>query len=104
MRKLLLNFSLVLLNTIGITAAQNITVNTGVTATVLVNSLVDPSVTVSNITQSCKNAQRGTFANGSALGISNGIILTSGNANDAVGPNAEGCSAESANTSVNGNY
>ena len=61
-----------------------LTVNTAVTPAQLVNALVgNQGVTVSNITSNCPNAARGLFSTGpnpTTLGITSGIVLTSGTA------------------------
>lgn len=54
----------------------------------LVNSILGSGVTASNITYSGAPNASGTFTDGaSSIGINSGIILTSGDANFAVGPN-----------------
>lgn len=61
----------------------------GVTPTTLINSLVGSSMTITNVTLNCPNNAYGTFSNGltTNMGISNGIILTTGSATNAIGPN-----------------
>ena len=57
-------------------------------ANALAQTLVGPGVVISNAIINCPDSASGTF-NGTAsnLGISAGILLTSGNVNNAVGPN-----------------
>jgi hypothetical protein len=63
------------------TACAQLSVSANKTATQLANALVGSGVTVSNATLTCPAAANGTFSGGTApLGISNGILLTSGNA------------------------
>ena len=76
------------------------TISTGVlTPTQYVNNLVGPGISVSNVTfnGSTSNAtmvrdQVGHFLNGSAtnIGINNGLILSTGKATGAIGPNNSG--------------
>jgi gliding motility-associated-like protein len=64
-------------------------INTAVTATTLVNSLIGQGMTVSNITLNCTQGAYGTFTNGNTtnMGITNGIMLTTGQCTNAMGPN-----------------
>jgi gliding motility-associated-like protein len=70
------------------TQAQ-INISPGVSATTLINSLVGSSMTVTNVTLNCPTNAYGTFSNGSStnLGLNTGILLTTGNASIAQGPN-----------------
>jgi gliding motility-associated-like protein len=53
-----------------------------------VNNIVGPGVVVSNITKNCNPNATGTFsATGTNLGITQGIILGTGKAIEAIGPN-----------------
>ena len=63
-------------------------VNSAVTPTQLVAALVGSGLTVSNITMNCPTGASGTFANGNTtnIGLTNGIMLTSGSVNNAIGP------------------
>ena len=69
--------------------AMALSITTTSNGTALANGLVGSGVTVSNVTLQGAATQQGTFSGGfaSGIGIENGVILTSGNANDAVGPN-----------------
>lgn len=61
------------------------------TAQQLVNNLVGGGVTVSNVTYNGQNVQSGTFdATATVLGIDQGVILASGDINNAIGPNDQG--------------
>src|SRR5688572_26619228 len=55
----------------------------------IVNSLIGGGMTVSNITMNCPANAYGTFSNGNTtnLGLTNGILLTTGSATMAIGPN-----------------
>ena len=60
----------------------------GVTMTSLVTSLLGQGVLVSNVVLTGANAGAGVFEGGaSILGFATGIVLSSGNVNDAKGPN-----------------
>lgn len=67
-------------------------VTTGGTATSIVQTLVGPGVTVSNAVINCPGNAYGTFSNGATtnIGLTSGIILTSGSASIAIGPNTSG--------------
>ncbi|MFN0031734.1 MAG: choice-of-anchor L domain-containing protein, partial [Flavobacteriales bacterium] len=67
-------------------------VDSTVTAIELANEIVGPGVTVSNVTLQSPSTGAGIFSNGNAtsIGISNGILLTTGDAFDAIGPNLVG--------------
>ena len=61
---------------------------TGVTPNDLANTLVGSGVTVSNVTYLGANTAAGLFNGGSGIiGFEDGIILSSGDMNDVVGPN-----------------
>jgi gliding motility-associated-like protein len=66
-----------------------LTVTPGGTPATIVNSLIGGGMTVSNITMNCPTNAYGTFANGNTtnLGLTNGILLTTGTATMAIGPN-----------------
>ncbi|HTL83157.1 MAG TPA: choice-of-anchor L domain-containing protein, partial [Bacteroidia bacterium] len=70
-------------------ASAQLTVNPGVTAASLISSLIGQGVTVNNVVINCPTNAYGTFSNGAStnMGISNGIIMTSGSAVNAIGPN-----------------
>ncbi len=73
----------------GNTYAQlNVTANNNANA--LLSSIIGQGVTVSNVTLNCPNGASGTFttgASGSNLGLSSGMMLTTGLASNAAGPN-----------------
>jgi hypothetical protein len=77
-------------------SAQALVVTTNNNATALANALGGSGITISNAALTSSAAtQQGTFTSGGNIGIGSGVILTSGNANDAVGPNkASGTSTE----------
>ena len=75
-----------------VTRAYALTVNSVTGASDLVNTIIDPAtVTVSNISFTGTLDAVGIFSDGlsSGLGIDRGIILTTGSAAGAVGPNNE---------------
>lgn len=75
-----------------VTRAYTLTVNSVTGASDLVNTIIDPAtVTVSNISFTGTLDAVGIFSDGlsSGLGIDRGIILTTGSAAGAVGPNNE---------------
>ncbi len=60
----------------------------GVTPTDLVNNLLGPGVTISNVTYNGAPAAAGTFSGGTGIiGFENGIILSSGKISTVIGPN-----------------
>jgi len=67
-------------------------VNQGVSQATLLSSLLGQGLSVSNVTLNCPTNAYGTFSNGNTtnLGLTNGILLTSGSANNAIGPNTIG--------------
>jgi hypothetical protein len=76
--------------------AQLIVTNTSTPAQLVQNNLVGPGVTVSNVTfngapANTVNPQIGLFdGTNTTLGMAEGILMTSGNVNAAVGPNNNG--------------
>ena len=75
---------------IGMAAHGALLVTTSTDATVLANALAGTGVTVSGATLTGASTQQGTFTGGvsAGIGIGSGVILTSGNANLAPGPNS----------------
>ena len=71
------------------TANAQLVVNPGVTSAQLISALAGNGLTVSNVQLNCAPNAYGTFSNGNTtnVGITNGILLTTGNANVAIGPN-----------------
>ena len=67
-----------------------LTVTQGGTAQSMASSIVGPGVIVSNATLNCPTASYGTFTGTSNVGLTNGILLTTGNVNDVPGPAANG--------------
>ena len=69
----------------------DLTVTTDVTPQELAQLIVDPQVTISNVTYTGADVARGLFmgGNGCGLPIDSGVILSSGDVNLAVGPNTE---------------
>ena len=57
-------------------------------ATMLVNQLIGPGISVSNATINTQPNAAGTFvSNGSNIGLPGGVLLTSGEVGNAIGPN-----------------
>lgn len=68
-----------------------LTVNTAVTANQLAQSIAGNGVSVSNVTLNCPTGAYALFtAGGTNLGMPNGVLLTSGQASIAIGPNFSG--------------
>jgi gliding motility-associated-like protein len=66
---------------------SQLSVNSAVSASQMVSALIGQGATVSNVVINCAPGGYGTFTNsGTNLGINNGIILTTGQAYLAVGP------------------
>ncbi len=83
--------SSILLLVSGVAGAQIVTTDlTGAqTATDLANLLAGPGVTVSNVTYTGANIAAGSFTGGTGIiGFESGVILSSGNIADVIGPNA----------------
>lgn len=79
---------------IGFTSSAQLTVSqTGTVAQWVQNVLIGPGITVSNVTYTGDPLAIGTFATGTNatnLGFTGGIIMTSGKATNAIGPNNSG--------------
>ena len=71
--------------------AHAVNITTTSDANVLVGSLLGSGITVSNVTYNGAAVASGTFTDGlsSGIGIDTGIILTSGDASLAPGPNTQ---------------
>lgn len=68
-----------------------LTVNTNITAQTLAKAIVGKGAVVTSATLNCPTGACGTFtANNTNLGLNSGILLTSGEADKAVGPNSSG--------------
>ena len=99
MRNFNLLLSILLLN-VFYSISQDMVVSSSSTATQLVNSLIGPGITISNITTNDAGAtQRGSFTGGNSITfpMDNGIILTSGSINDIPGFNASGVTSTNSN-------
>ncbi len=70
-------------------SSSNLTVEANPTPEELVRLLVGTCVTISNVTYTGADVARGTFTNGICAGlpIDSGVILSSGNKTNALGPN-----------------
>jgi|AntRauTorckE5430_2_1112549.scaffolds.fasta_scaffold00012_19 gliding motility-associated-like protein len=68
--------------------ALPIQVDTAVTATALGEAIRGPGTVISNVTLTCPEGQYGVFlGDGSDLGLPSGVLLTTGSAKGAIGPN-----------------
>lgn len=68
-----------------------ITVDTTVSAQDLVNAISGQGVIITNVNLNCPSGAYGTFTSGGGnLGMTDGILLTTGDASQAIGPNALG--------------
>lgn len=77
---------------------SQLTVTNNSVANTLAQDIVGPGVTISNAAINCGNQASGTFTyTGTNLGIPNGILLTTGHAQDAANPGSYFCNV------VNGN-
>lgn len=85
-KSLLLSFLFVLV-TMGVTAQLNL--NTAATGNDLANAIVGSGVTITNVTLDCAPGGSAIFTDGNTtnIGLDDGILLTTGAANDAPGPN-----------------
>ncbi|MCC7332792.1 MAG: choice-of-anchor L domain-containing protein, partial [Flavobacteriales bacterium] len=71
-----------------ISLKAQISVNTTVNATTLVNSIAGQGVIITNPVLNCPNGAYATFTGGAGnMGLASGILLTTGYASTAVGPN-----------------
>lgn len=83
MKRILIALAALNLGLFSVTQAQVIVVNNS-NATQLAQSLAGSGITVSNATKNCPNTGTGTFSNGNTtnLGITSGVVLTTGNTNN----------------------
>ena len=79
-------------------AIEPISMADGVTVADLVAALAGPGATITNLTVSGSPLSIGRFEDGQAMGLSNGVILSSGKILDAKGPNSVGNKGESMGT------
>ena len=84
------------------TGYTQLQVTPGGTPASIVNGLIGGGMTVSNISMNCPTTAYGTFANGNTtnIGINNGILLTTGAATMAIGPNNSVSQGQCNNTSA----
>lgn len=77
-------------------------VNSAVTSAQLMSALAGNGLTTSNVVINCPAGAYGTFSNGNTtnVGITNGIMLTTGNLASAVGPNNSASAGFCNNTSA----
>ncbi|MCC6599190.1 MAG: choice-of-anchor L domain-containing protein, partial [Crocinitomicaceae bacterium] len=71
---------------------SQLAVDNTATATQLANKIVGAGVTISNVSLQSAVGGTGIFSNGNTtnVGLNEGILLTTGDANDAIGPNSSG--------------
>lgn len=68
--------------------SAQLNVNSSVSPSQMVSALIGQGATVSNVSINCVTGAYGTFtSSGTNLGINNGILLTTGSATGAIGPN-----------------
>jgi len=71
-----------------VVSKAQLSVSTTSNANSLVNTIVGSGVIVTNVSLNCNGAATGIFSSsGTNLGLSSGIILASGRASEAIGPN-----------------
>lgn len=81
---------------------SQLTVTSGVPTSTLINSLVGNGATVSNVTINCPSIGYGTFtATSTNLGLTSGVLLTTGDVNVAVGPNNSASAGSDNGSSAN---
>ena len=85
-------------------AGAQLNVNSGGSAQDLANAILGSGVTVSNVSLNCSDNAYGIFSNGGStnIGLNNGILLTTGNASDAIGPNDNGGTTQNNGNAFNG--
>lgn len=75
-----------------------LTVNVNGNGQQLVNNITGNGVIVSNVTFNCPTGAAGTFnSNATNLGLNSGVLLTSGQATTAIGPNSSGSAGQDNN-------
>ena len=88
MKKLLKGFLFLTFSLIGLSASAQITVNGGQTAQQLAEFVAGPNITVTNAAITGGSGATGIFSGvNSDVGFDDGVILSTGNATSAVGPN-----------------
>lgn len=95
MTRRLVLFVLMLLSCFaGKNASGQLVVQSNTGASALINALIGGGLTVSNVVLNCDTGGYGTFSNGNTtnLGITGGILLTSGSAYNSLGPDIGGTS------------
>src|SRR3569832_1462249 len=81
-------FSLILFLILPGSAFSQLTVNTNATLAEIVSTIIGPGYNISNIKLNCPAGAIATFTSGGTnLGLNNGILLTTGKAANAIGPN-----------------
>lgn len=92
MKKLILSFSMV---AAVITANAQLTVTDSLSATQVENLLQGIGVSISNLVINCPAYAMGQFSGTSEIPITNGLLLTSGQADVVIGPNNNGAATGS---------
>ena len=87
--KILFFFTVLVTSLINISTTQaQLAVNSGVNVNDLVTAISGQGVIITNATLNCPNGAYATFTGGTGnLGLASGILLTTGSATSAVGPN-----------------
>ena len=96
MKKLLLLLFGLLLATVSTYAQMTVANPNPITPTTLVSTLLDPSLTFTNATETGKKAQRSTFTSATVtnMGFGSGVVLTTGRATRVNGPNKSGAESD----------
>ncbi len=68
-------------------AAQAISVSDSSDGAYLAGSILGSGITISNVSYTGASGASGTFTDGSAVGIDSGVVMSSGSASGAIGPN-----------------
>jgi hypothetical protein len=85
-------------------AGAQLNVNSGASGTDLANAILGSGVSVSNVQLHCHESASGIFTNGGStnIGLGSGILLTTGLASDAIGPNDAGNTSHNQSSAFNG--
>ena len=97
-RSLLFTACFLLFSTLA--AHAQLTVTGGITAAQLINNISGNGVIISNVTINCDPLSYGLFdGTNSNIGMTNGVLLTTGDINNAIGPNISGSTGYCVGTS-----
>lgn len=86
------SFVIALICSVPFMTQAQLNVSSSASAQDLANAILGSGVSVSNVVLDCGPGGSGTFSNGGTtnIGLNEGILLTSGRASDAIGPNDNG--------------